>query len=186
VKQTWAASLDENGRPVRNPATMPTEKGTLVYPGPGGGANWWPGAYSASDGLLFLPLLEQGKIFFKREPDVKRGELILGSTTSFLFDDLPVTWLKAVDPATQEIRWAVRGPEREGWGRAGGVLATAGGLVFWGDYTLFHAFDSATGADLWKFQTGGKILSAATSFAVDGQQRIALMAGRVLYIFGLD
>ena len=78
---------------------------------------------------MFLPLLEQGKIFFKREPDVKHGELILGSTTSFLFDDLPVTWLKAVDPATQEIRWAVRGPEREGWGRAGGVLATAGGLL---------------------------------------------------------
>ena len=186
VKQTWAASLDAKGRPVRNPATLPTEKGTLVYPGPGGGANWWPGAYSPAEGLLFMPVLEQGKIFFKREPAPKGGEMILGSTTSFLFDDLPTTWLKAVDPATQRIRWEVRGPERDGWGRAGGALTTAGGLVFWGDHTVLFALDTASGAELWKFQTGGKILSAPTTFAVGGQQRIALMAGRVLYVFGLD
>ena len=67
-----------------------------------------------------------------------------------------------------------------------GVLATAGGLVFSGsDEGNFFALDAGTGKPLWDFQTGGPIAANPISFAMDGQQMIAIAAQRVLYVFGL-
>ena len=62
------------------------------------------------------------------------------------------------------------------WG--GGVLSTAGGLVFGGsDEGFFFALDSATGKPLWRFQTGGKIVSNPISYLSEGKQRVAIAAG---------
>jgi alcohol dehydrogenase (cytochrome c) len=66
------------------------------------------------------------------------------------------------------------------------VLSTAGGLVFSGsDEGNFYALDARTGKALWDFQTGGAIVANPISFAVDGKQRVAISADRVLYVFGL-
>jgi alcohol dehydrogenase (cytochrome c) len=67
-----------------------------------------------------------------------------------------------------------------------GVLSTAGGLVFSGsDEGNFYALDARNGQALWDFQTGGGIEANPIAFAVDGEQRIAISADRVLYVFGL-
>jgi outer membrane protein assembly factor BamB len=67
-----------------------------------------------------------------------------------------------------------------------GVLSTAGGLVFSGsDEGSFYALNDQTGKALWDFQTGGSIASNPIAFCVDGHQRIAISANRVLYVFGL-
>jgi len=58
------------------------------------------------------------------------------------------------------------------------LLATAGDLIFGGDLNGdAFALDARTGKKLWSFNTGGRIASAAVSFAVDGRQYIAIGSG---------
>jgi alcohol dehydrogenase (cytochrome c) len=60
----------------------------------------------------------------------------------------------------------------------GGVLATAGGLVFTGEGNgFFKAYDAATGAELWRFQAGAGVNAPPSSYTVDGKQYIVVAAG---------
>ena len=60
----------------------------------------------------------------------------------------------------------------------GGVLATAGGLVFMGEGDgNLNAFDAATGERLWQFQCGAGVNAPPVSYAVDGVQYIAVAVG---------
>ncbi len=60
----------------------------------------------------------------------------------------------------------------------GGILATAGGVVFTGEGNgLFKAYDSATGSVLWSFQAGAGVNAPPVSYTVDGTQYIAVAAG---------
>ena len=82
--------------------------------------------------------------------------------------------LTAFDVARGEIRWKTRTSSP----LLGGTLATAGGLVFTGDPSgRFSAYDSSTGDELWHFQTGTGINAPPVSFAVDGRQQVAILAG---------
>ena len=77
----------------------------------------------------------------------------------------------AVDYNTGKIRWQVKTPEP----MIGGVLATAGGLVFTGEGNgLFKAYDAETGAVLWKFQAGAGVNAPPASYTVDGKQYIVV------------
>jgi alcohol dehydrogenase (cytochrome c) len=68
----------------------------------------------------------------------------------------------------------------------GGVLATAGGLVFAGSNEgNFFALDALTGKPLWDFETGARIAANPVSFTVDGKQCVAIASNRVLFVFGL-
>ena len=60
----------------------------------------------------------------------------------------------------------------------GGILATAGGLVFTGEGNgHFKAYDTRTGAILWKFQAGAGVNAPPSSYTVDGKQYIVVAAG---------
>ena len=60
----------------------------------------------------------------------------------------------------------------------GGILATAGGLVFTGEGNgHFKAYDARTGAILWKFQAGAGVNAPPSSYTVDGKQYIVVAAG---------
>jgi glucose dehydrogenase len=60
----------------------------------------------------------------------------------------------------------------------GGVLATAGGLVFTGEGGGdFSAFDAKTGAKLWSFNCGAGVNAPPVSYELDGEQYIAVAAG---------
>src|SRR5690606_36798357 len=59
-----------------------------------------------------------------------------------------------------------------------GVLSTAGGLVFAGDMDRrFHAFDAATGEELWSVRLSQAVQGMPISYAVDGRQYIAVPVG---------
>ncbi|MGO9539253.1 MAG: PQQ-binding-like beta-propeller repeat protein, partial [Terriglobales bacterium] len=91
-------------------------------------------------------------------------------------------FLKAVDPATGEIKWKFEHTSPT-WS---GVLSTAGGLVFTGDAEgNFVALDAAAGKTLWHFQMGGAVYAAPIAFAVDGKEYVAIAAGSAVYAFGL-
>jgi alcohol dehydrogenase (cytochrome c) len=98
-------------------------------------------------------------------------------------DDEAYGVIRAYDPNTLEPKWEHRMADIT-WG---GVLSTAGDLVFGGGregYLL--ALDARTGALLWRESLGGQINSAPMTFAVDGKQYIAIAAGSSLFTFALE
>jgi len=58
---------------------------------------------------------------------------------------------------------------------SGGMLATAGGLLFTGDrYGYLIAMDARTGKVVWKFQTGAGISAPAVTYTFEGKQYVAV------------
>ncbi|NNC72803.1 MAG: PQQ-binding-like beta-propeller repeat protein, partial [Sphingomonadaceae bacterium] len=83
--------------------------------------------------------------------------------------------LVAYDPVAGEVRWTVDYPTP--WN--GGLLTTAGNLVFQGTMTgEFKAYNATTGEELWSMDTQSGVLAGASTFMVDGVQHIAFTTGR--------
>jgi glucose dehydrogenase len=60
----------------------------------------------------------------------------------------------------------------------GGILATAGGLVFAGEGNgKFAAYNSSTGKELWSFHAGAGVNAPPSSYMVGGKQYIVVGAG---------
>jgi alcohol dehydrogenase (cytochrome c) len=182
AKQTWAEGIDPRGRPVLFPGMEPSEKGTLVYPSLQGSTNWGSPSYSSQTGLLYVPVREMGSVYFKTDVEYRAGTYYTGGSEKALSEE---AWgaIRALDVRTGDRAWDFRLPS-PAWG---GVLSTAGGLVFGGSNEgNFFALDATTGRALWQFQTGGAIRSNPMSFAVDGRQHVAIAAGRAFLVFALD
>jgi quinohemoprotein ethanol dehydrogenase len=82
--------------------------------------------------------------------------------------------LVAWDPIARKARWTV--PHDTLW--HGGVLSTGGGLVFHGAADGYVcAYDSGSGERLWRFNAGQGVIAAPMSYAVDGRQYVAVLAG---------
>jgi glucose dehydrogenase len=80
----------------------------------------------------------------------------------------------AVDLDTGKIAWKVDTEQP----LIGGVLATAGDLVFNGEGNgMFSAFDAKTGKKLWAYQAGAGVNAPAVSYTVGGKQYVAVAAG---------
>ena len=184
ARQTWAEGLDENGRPIRSPNTLPSVDGTLVSPTPGGGTNWWSPAFSPRTGLLYVNAFDGEAKFFIRDEEYTAGDRFTGGGTDApLPIDNYVSAIRALDPATGELRWEFPIKART---RAG-VLATAGDLVFSGSVDgYFYALDAVTGEELWHIALGGRMNASPMTFAVDGQQYVTMPAGNVVYTFALN
>lgn len=182
AKQTWASGLDANGKPIVITGKEPTEKGNLIYPSLQGATNWFSPSYSAVSGLYYVSVREMGSLYFKRETPFKPGEYFLGGGEQLLPGDNAYGAIKALDPATGNIKWEFK-LQSPPWS---GVLSTAGGLVFGGSIEgNFFALDAATGKSKWQFQTGGGMYANPITFSVNGQQRVAMAAGNTLIVFGL-
>ena len=191
VPQSWATGVDmKTGRPIETPNARYGQGMNLGMPGPLGGHNWMPMAFSPKTNLVYIPAQE---IPF---PYMQPG----GANANFRYQ--PGAWnvgvdvlvaglpddeasLKAIraslkgrliawDPVTQTEKWSVQyaGP----WN--GGVLATAGGLVFQGSATgEFAAYDASTGKKLWAFDAQTGIVAPPMTYEIDGEQYVAIMAG---------
>ena len=92
----------------------------------------------------------------------------------------------AWDPVKQQQVWFNKDELLYG----GGMLSTAGGLVFHGDLKgWFKALDAKTGKQLWQFNTGSGISAAPVTYVLDGKQYVAVVSGRTFSIpafFGPD
>ncbi|MFI5093457.1 MAG: PQQ-dependent dehydrogenase, methanol/ethanol family [Candidatus Acidiferrum sp.] len=182
AKETWASGLDAKGRPIMLADSEPTEKGALIWPNLNGATVWFSPSYSPQTGLFYVAVREIGSVYFKRESEYKPGTFYAGGGEDELPPDDAWGEIRALDAKTGETQWNFK-LHSPPWA---GVLSTAGGLVFSGsDEGNFYALDARTGKALWDFQTGGAIAANPISFTVDGKQRIAISADRVLYIFGL-
>jgi glucose dehydrogenase len=102
------------------------------------------------------------------------GKLWLGGAFKVIPSEEQWGNVTAVDYNTGKIRWQVKTQQP----MIGGILATAGGLVFTGEANgFFKAYDAETGANLWKFQAGAGVNAPPSSYTVDGKQYIVVGAG---------
>ena len=101
-------------------------------------------------------------------------------TATDLALELP-SWgtLSAVDTHDNgKLRWQVKTPQP----LIGGVLATAGNLVFVGEGDgNFAAFDATSGERLWGHASGVGVNAPPVSYAVNGVQYVAVAAGGSKY-----
>ena len=79
VKVTWTKGLDEAGRPMRSPETEPSAAGTVIYPSPTGGTNWWSPSFSPRTGLFYVSAWEGVHATFnKTEDEFDEGKRYVG------------------------------------------------------------------------------------------------------------
>jgi len=186
VTQNWAERIDEHGRPMLLPTAEPSRLGTLTWPGLSGGGNWWSPSYSPRTDLIYVPFADAPKIYFKNEEfedEPVPGVQFMGSASVHTGEPLQCG-IRALDPLTGRVVWEYLRPNpRRNVGRIGGVLSTAGDVVFFGDIFDFVAFDAREGKELWRVNLGGHINASPVTFAVNGQQRVAIAAGNTIYVF---
>jgi len=183
AKQTWATGLTEAGRPIRAPNSTPTSHGVYVYPSANGATNWWPSAYSPITGLYYANVEETGALFFaKNDSSTKPGHMYVAGTATF--DDPAKDFVRAIDPVTATVRWERKNATVTSAPR-GGLLATAGGLLFGSDGSRLYALDASNGRELWSFNTGAHISAPPMTFRSGDRQVIAVVAGHDLVTFAL-
>ena len=182
---SWASGIDENGRPIYNEDNRPGDptaasdgdKGEMVFAVPSflGGKNWMPMAYSQRTGNFYVPSNEWGMDIWNEPVTYREGAAYLGSgfTIKPLFEDY-IGSLKAIDPDSGDIKWEYRN-EAPLWG---GVMTTAGGLVFFGTPEgKFIALNDETGEEVWSFQTGSGIVGQPVTWEMDGAQYVSVVSG---------
>jgi len=180
-KITWATGYDKKGRPMFDPNNRPGpptgEKGNTVFSAPSflGGKNWMPMAFSQQTGMFYVPSNEWGMDIWNEPITYKKGAAYLGAgfTIKPLYED-HIGVLRAIDPTTGKIKWEYKN-KAPLWG---GVLSTAGNLVFTGTPEGYlKAFDAKTGKELWKFNTGSGVVGSPVTWEQDGEQYVAVMSG---------
>ena len=184
AQQTWAEGLDENGRPIRVPNTAPTPEGVVVSPPIGGGTNWWSPAFSPRTQLFYVNAFDGEQEYFTRDEEYVEGETFMGGGgNNVLPIDHYQSYIRAVEPATGNIRWEYPIAPRS----TSGLLSTEGDLVFGGTVDgYFFALDAVSGEELWHINVGSRVHSGPMTYAVDGEQYVSIAAGNVVFTFGLD
>lgn len=177
AKVNWATHINlETGRPVHDPAgefwNHAGEETVLVWPNMWGAHNWQPMAWHPGHGLLYIPVLDVPSVVTPHEDGDYDDTLELFTEV----DGRPFSpgKLVAFDPVRQSIRWTVH----HALPFNGGVLATAGNLVFQGNAEgRFAAYAADTGEENWSLATGSAITAAPVSYSIDGMQYILIPIG---------
>jgi alcohol dehydrogenase (cytochrome c) len=181
---TWASGIGPDGRPVKLPGQDPTAAGTKVCPSQDGATNWFSPSYNPSTGLYYLQTFEKCSIYTKSDADVwEAGKSYLGGTQKTVATDpIPQRVLKAIDIHTGAIKWELPQPgPANSWG---GTLATASGLVIFGEESgALMAADAVTGKALWSFPTNHNWRASPMTYMFDGKQYIAVIAGSNVMAF---
>jgi len=160
--------------PQENMWVLPTKEGARMLPGANGGVEWSPMAVNPQLGLAYAINLHQPMTYHVENSPYPQGKLWLGGAFKVIPTEEQWGNVTAVDYNTGKIRWQVKTPQP----MIGGILATAGGLVFTGEGNgHFKAYDARTGAILWKFQAGAGVNAPPSSYTVDGKQYIVVAAG---------
>lgn len=184
AKTGWVYVVDAaNGRPIlrsdnfvpqENLFTPPTDSGVRMLPGANGGVGWSPVAYSPTRNLAYLLALNQPMVVVRTPQPLESGRMWLGGSFRYLPGSEQFGVVAAVDMTTGQIRWQRQTPRPN----LGGVLATAGDLVFVGQADgALDAFDAETGDLLWQYPTGAGVSGGPITYAVNGIQYVAVASG---------
>ena len=186
---TWASHVDmQTGRPVETKyADYQSFGSTYIWPSPYGAHNWQPMSFSSKTGLMYIPVQNIPGYFSAQDSVVYRVDrwntgLDLNESrdpkswvaAKASMDALVYGELVAWDPVKKQRAWQVRHDKPSN----GGILSTAGDLVFQGSWDgTFAAYDANNGTPLWQYQSDSAILAGPISYELDGEQYIAVAQG---------
>jgi len=186
VPVDWAERVDlKTGRPVEAPTARYANGGiSQQASSPLGGHNWQPMAFNPKEGLVYIPAMRNRGFYadaqgFKFIPGAWNTGLVRAQAGPNTPSPRPATppiatgELIAWDPVMGKARWRLALPTA--W--TSGVLATDGGLVFHAAGNVFTAYDARDGRALWTYDAGANVIAPAMTYALDGEQYVALMVG---------
>ena len=186
---------------VMQSATMwtqpPKDSFVVIYPGAQGGNEWSPEAFSPKTRLFYVQGTNESWEYMSHTDDTVKGHLRLGGVLKPILPDGPLKGNEpddaigkgkesvagAIEPSgtlsginvdNGKVEWQYhsKGP------MLGGVTATAGNLVFAGEFDgHFDAFDATTGGRLWHYQMGSGVMATPITYMVNGKQYVAVAAG---------
>jgi PQQ-dependent dehydrogenase (methanol/ethanol family) len=189
AKVTWASHIDmQTGRPVETKyADYQSNGGSYIWPSPYGAHNWQPMSFSPKTGLMYIPAQSIPHYFSGQKTvtyqldrwntgvdlNESRDPLSwvagMASTDALVYGEL-LAW----DPVQQQPAWKVKHDKPAN----GGVLSTAGDLVFQGTGEgVFAAYDADNGDALWQYQSDSAVLAGPMTYELDGEQYIAVAQG---------
>ena len=160
--------------PQENMWVLPTPEGVRMLPGANGGVEWNPMAVNPRLRLAYAANLHQPMTYHVEASEYPGGKLWLGGAFKVIPGEKQWGRLAAVNIDTGKVVWNADTEQP----LMGGVLATAGQLVFTGEGNgQFNAYDAKTGKKLWTFQCGAGVNAPAVSYMVGDKQYIAVAAG---------
>jgi alcohol dehydrogenase (cytochrome c) len=173
----WAKGIDEEGRPVPNPAKEPSRDGVLIAPDEGGLTNYRSPSFDPKTGLFIVDAQPSYGIYFAKPADGTFG------WAGADYDVWKKSVLEAIDYRTGTIRWS----HELGAGHAGsGVLTTDSGVTFTGDGSgNFLALNTTDGKTLWHAGSGAHIESSPITYELDGRQFVMTSSGGILFAWAL-
>ena len=189
AKVTWASHIDmETGRPVETEyADYQSNGGSYIWPSPYGAHNWQPMSFSPKTGLMYIPV-QNIPHYFSGQKTVEYRVNRWNTGVDLNESRDPLSWvagqasadalisgeLLAWDPINQKPAWKVPHPSPSN----GGILSTAGDLVFQGmGNGTFAAYDADNGDALWQYQSNSAVLAGPMTYELDGEQYIAVAQG---------
>src|SRR6476620_5447337 len=153
---------------------LPTKEGARMLPGANGGVEWSPIATDPGQELAYAINLHQPMHYRVENSQNTNGKMWLGSDFTAIPGETQSGNITAVDYNTGKIKWQVKTPEP----MIGGILATAGGLVFTGEGNgKFAAYNSSNGKELWSFRAGAGVNAPPSTYMIDGKQYVVVGAG---------
>jgi alcohol dehydrogenase (cytochrome c) len=207
VKVNWMSGFDEKGRPIQTPQPP----GLPTYPAIQGGTNWYSPSYSPRTRLMYISVWEdQGQLFGATPIVYQEGRNFTGGVnqTFVPMPGAPATaipgapaipglrrgpinnWtdaaghgsVLAMDPTTGEPKWRFAMTDVTDTG----IVTTASDLLITGGREGYlQVLDARTGTLLWRSNLGAQMLNNPITYAVNGRQYIAAMAGLSLFTFAL-
>lgn len=184
----WNTGVDmTTGRPIEVPeARYNRDEIFNLAPGVQGGHGWHANAFNPETGLVYIAAQRAWFVMRSAEKFVANPQgtnlgIDMGASFVYLRDNPDarrefVGYVSAWDPVAGKEVWR----SEENSGPTGGVLSTAGGLVFSGggnNTGEFRAYDTVSGQKLWSFNTQTGMVAAPITFEMDGKQYVAASVG---------
>ena len=180
-KLNWAG-VDTSGRPTVS-GRIPTAEGTNICPGIDGATNWFSPSYDPDTRLFYVMALESCNLFFANPKRFAKGQTYYDTGTKLPPDEHAEKILLSLSLDGKQVWRYPQAGQGDSWG---GILTTAGGVLFFGDDAgSFEAVEGATGRALWHFNTGQVMHASPMTYAIDGVQYVAIAAGSDLLCFAL-
>ncbi len=160
--------------PQLNMFKKATTEGVVIYPGILGGSNWSPVSVDEKNQRVFIEGIHSPIKYTLHETAAQNGKPAISYAASEPTKDPRWGLLSAIDLGTGKVAWQNKTAQP----LLGGVLATAGGLVFIGEGDgHFNAYNSQTGALLWQAKSEFGVNAPPITYTINGVQYIAVASG---------
>ena len=160
--------------PQYNLFNKATAEGIVVYPGILGGSNWSPVSVDEANQRVFVAAIHAPIKYTLHETPATNDKPAIRYAASEPTKDPRWGLLSAINLSSGKIAWQNKTAQP----LVGGILATAGGVLFTGEGNgNFNAYNSQTGELLWQTLSEFGVNAPPITYSIDGIQYIAVASG---------